>query len=100
MFDSGTAPYLPQDFTLFVLMREKTIDIWKKKLDWVAEQGGMVLVNTHPDYMHFGSGKHGREEYPVNLYEQLLEYIKAKYEGQYWHALPRDVARFWKKMNK
>jgi len=64
-----------------------------------AGSGGMVLVNTHPDYMHFGSGKPGREEYPVKLYGQLLEYIRTRYEGQYWHALPRDVARFWKKMN-
>ena len=39
-------PYtLPQDFTLFVLMKEKNIDIWKKKLDWIVENGGMALLN-------------------------------------------------------
>ena len=33
-------PYtLPQDHLLFVMMKEKTIDIWKKKLDWIAENG-------------------------------------------------------------
>jgi hypothetical protein len=38
-------PYtLPQDFTLFVLMKQKNIDIWKKKLDWIVEQGGMALL--------------------------------------------------------
>ncbi len=72
-----------------------TLDIWKKKLDWVAEQGGMALVNTHPDYMHFDSGKPGREEYPVAFYEQLLEYINARYEGRYWHVLPRDLSCYW-----
>ena len=31
-------PYtLPQDFLLFVLLQEKNIDIWKRKLDWIAE---------------------------------------------------------------
>jgi hypothetical protein len=42
-------PYpLPQDFTLFTVMREKDIDIWKKKLDWIVEKGGMALLITHP----------------------------------------------------
>jgi hypothetical protein len=89
-------PYtLPQDFTLFILMQEQTIDIWKKKSDWIAAHGGMALVNTHPDYMHFAGKKPGMEEYPAEYYVTFLEYIKKNYEGQYWHALPRDVARFW-----
>lgn len=87
-------PYtLPQDFLLFVLMQEKKIDIWKKKLDWIADRGGMALLNTHPDYMNFDKSLH-YEKYSVNYYEDFLEYIKSKYAGQYWHALPRDVARF------
>jgi len=88
-------PYtLPQDFLLFILMEEKNIDIWKKKLDWIADQGGMVLLNVHPDYLNLGEKSH-YEKYPLNYYEELLEYIKSRYEGEYWHALPREVARFW-----
>ena len=45
-------------------MKEKNIDIWKQKLDWIAENGGMALVNAHPDYMNFDGGKLGIEEYP------------------------------------
>jgi hypothetical protein len=90
-------PYtLPQDFSLFILMKEKTIDIWKDKLDWIVENGGMALINTHPDYMNFGGGKLGLEEYPVDYYREFLECVKEKYEGQYWHVLPREMARFWK----
>jgi len=89
-------PYtLPQDSTLFVIMREKTIDIWKRKLDWVAEHGGMVLVNTHPDYMNFTNASHGLGGYPASYYAELLEYIKKRYEFVYWHPLPREMARFW-----
>lgn len=88
-------PYtLPQDFTLFILMKEKTIDIWKKKLDWIAEKGGMALLNTHPDYMNCDSGKLSFEEYPIAYYEEFLKYVQSKYKGQYWHALPRDTARY------
>jgi hypothetical protein len=90
-------PYtMPQDFTLFVMMQERTIDIWKRKLDWIAQHGGMVLVNTHPDYMRFGGGSLSLEEYPAALYQDLLEYIQSEYQGEYWHALPKDVARFWR----
>ncbi len=88
-------PYtLSQDFTLFVLMKEETIDIWKQKLDWIADSGGMALLNTHPDYMNFDKGKLGMEEYSVEFYEEFLGYIKSKYEDQYWHVLPKEVARF------
>lgn len=89
-------PYtLPQDFTLFVLMQEKNIDIWKKKLDWIAENGGMALLNTHPDYMHFDGGKPGIEEYPADYYGELLKYVRKRYERRYWHVLPKEMARYW-----
>ena len=89
-------PYtLPQDHSLFIIMKERTIDIWKQKLDWIAEKGGMVLLNSHPDYMNFCGRKLSIEEYPVKYYEDFLEHINDKYDGQYWHALPKDMARFW-----
>ena len=88
-------PYtLPQDFTLFIILKEKNIDIWKRKLDWIAENGGMALMTTHPDYMSFNGQKLHLEEYSYHLYENFLEYVKSKYEGAYWHALPREVATF------
>lgn len=90
-------PYtLPQDFTLFVLLEEKSIHIWKRKFDWIAQNGGMVLLNTHPDYMNFNRGKPGLEEYPIKYYTEFLEYLNNRYENNYWHAVPRKVAQFWK----
>src|SRR5262249_31825902 len=33
-------PYtLPQDSTLFLLLQETSVDIWKTKLDWIAQRG-------------------------------------------------------------
>jgi hypothetical protein len=89
-------PYtLAQDFTLFVLMKENRIDIWKNKVDWVVEKGGMVHLKTHPDYMNFGDTRVGMQEYPARLYTEILAYVKDRYEGLYWHVLPREVAGFW-----
>ena len=88
-------PYtLPQDFTLFVLMKEEDINIWKEKLDWIVAQGGMALLITHPDYMNFTGRKCCVEEYPVKYYQEFLEYLRENYCSEYWHACPKDVARF------
>ena len=90
-------PYtLPQDHLLYIILKEKNIDIWKKKLDWIVDKGGMALLNSHPDYMNFGDTKMQKEEYPVRLYMEFMEYIKNKYKDQYWQALPKEVADFWK----
>ena len=45
-------PYtMPQDHTLFYVLKEKGINIWKKKAEWIVKNHGMVLVLTHPDYL-------------------------------------------------
>jgi len=88
-------PYtLVQDLNLFQVLREENIDIWKQKVDWIAENGGMVLLNTHPDYMNF-EGERDRDEYPVSRYVEFLRYVHEKYEGSYWAALPREVAKYY-----
>jgi uncharacterized protein len=90
-------PYtLPQDHALFIILREPNVDIWKRKLDWVAENGGMAVLNTHSDYMSFDGTPPGREEYSVRLYMEFLDYVRTRYAGQYWHSLPGDLARFWR----
>ena len=90
-------PYtLAQDHCLFVILRENDNRIWKEKLDWIAAAGGMALLNTHPDYMNFDGTKCSREEYPASYYADLLEYIRTKYSGQFWHPLPQEMARFWR----
>jgi glycosyltransferase involved in cell wall biosynthesis len=86
-------PYtLPQDSTLFKFLGRTTIDVWKKKLDWIAQHGGMALLNLHPDYVDF-SGNRGCE-YPAQRYREFLGYVKARYHGEYWRALPKEMASF------
>ena len=87
-------PYtLAQDFTLLILMKENNIDIWKKKIDWIFEKGGMALINIHPDYINF-SDKRTLEEFPLTLYTDLLNYVKEKYSEIYWNPLPKELAEY------
>ena len=88
-------PYtLPQDFTLFILMQELDISIWQQKLDWIVSHGGMALLNTHPDYMRFGTDKMEDEVYTADLYKEFLEHLRRRYEGLYWHVRPCDLAAY------
>ena len=90
-------PYtLPQDHGLFIILQEKDMGIWKQKIDWIAQNGGMAVLNTHPDYMRFDEGPLDHEEYPISRYIEFLDYVKKQYHDQYWHVLPRDLARFWR----
>jgi len=89
-------PYtLPQDSTLFLILKEKSPEIWLRKLDWVAKHGGMALVNVHPDYISFGGKLRAGGEYPVAYYRSLLEHILSKYPGQYWNPLPGELTRYY-----
>ena len=75
---------LDQDHTLFVLLKERTIEPWIRKCRWLIEQRGLINVIVHPDYM---------DAERLMLYEQFLSFLNEQQGG--WHALPRDVATWW-----
>jgi hypothetical protein len=92
-------PYtLPQDHLLFIVLRERDIGTWRRKIDWIAGKGGMALLNTHPDYMTPSARNGCKEEYPISFYIEFLNYISNRYKGEYWHGLPRETAAVWRAM--
>jgi peptidoglycan/xylan/chitin deacetylase (PgdA/CDA1 family) len=77
---------LPQDHTLFVILRRDE-SAWLEKTAFLREQGGMALLITHPDYML----KHPRLE----AYERFL---RANAEDEtLWRALPSEVSSWWRR---
>ena len=88
-------PYtLVQDSTLFLLLRETSPEIWLRKLDWIAAQGGLSLVNLHPDYVKFPGASPTPGTFPLRYYSDFLETVRSRYGGGYWSPLPREVAHF------
>jgi hypothetical protein len=88
-------PYtLPQDSTLFMLLEEKTGDIWRQKLDWVVSHHGMALINVHPDYLHLKAAVGGSAITVEERYGEWLRYINQTYAQTFWHVLPREMAAF------
>jgi hypothetical protein len=94
-------PYtMPQDFTVFLLFQDHAMKIWFKKLDWIAEHGGMALMNVHPDYMNFQNPQSNGLTYSGDLYKAFLEKVIERYGGQYWNPLPKDLAAWHKEQRQ
>ncbi len=78
---------MPMDHILFELQRGSGPKPWIDKAAFLREQGGMVLLVTHPDYLL--DGEH------LRAYGQFLELQAA--EPDTWRALPHEVASWWRR---
>jgi peptidoglycan/xylan/chitin deacetylase (PgdA/CDA1 family) len=77
---------MPQDHTLFEILREATNRIWEEKACWLIEHHGLVNILVHPDYV--------LTEERLRRYGDLLAFLASQDGG--WHALPREVAGWWR----
>jgi peptidoglycan/xylan/chitin deacetylase (PgdA/CDA1 family) len=80
-------PYtLVQDYTLTSVLSETTPKIWLEKIEFIEKYHGMALVNSHPDYL--------AKKINWDVYREFLNTLKNR-KG-FWHALPREIARWWR----
>jgi peptidoglycan/xylan/chitin deacetylase (PgdA/CDA1 family) len=80
-------PYtLVQDYTLTEVLRETTPRLWLEKADFIRGYGGLVLVNTHPDYL--------KNPITRSVYVQFLAAMRRR--SDFWQALPMEVASWWR----
>ena len=77
---------LAHDFTLFEILREPDIRLWRDKAAWIARHCGLVNVLVHPDY--------ALTPERLRRYDELLGFLAGLDGG--WHALPREVAMWWR----
>jgi len=77
-------PYtLPQDHTLFQILRKKDIEIWKQKFQFLKDNYGLILVNIHPDYL----------DKNYHYIEEFYYWVKENMDSTCWHTLPKNVAK-------
>ncbi len=83
-------PYtMPQDHTLFTLLRERDISVWLRQIEALERSYGLVQCVTHPDPGYLGEPENRRR------YTELLDALATREE--LWRALPRDVAAWWRR---
>ncbi len=81
-------PYtLPQDYTLVNILHAADPTLWLDKTDFLHKYHGMILLNTHPDYL----------KQPENwkVYEHFLKEMSTR-RSTFWHALPYQAANWWR----
>jgi hypothetical protein len=78
-----------QDYTMFNILNDYSIDLWKKQIDLIMEKHGLISFIVHPDYV--GSS---REQ---TVYKALVAYLAdLRREKGIWIAMPGEVDRWWR----
>lgn len=82
-----------QDYTLFHILGDYSIELWKRQVGLIMEQHGLVSFVAHPDYLIL--------KQPRATYVALLEYLsQLRSEGKLWMALPREVDDWWRERSQ
>ena len=96
-FFNGNILELPvtmaQDYSLFHILKDYSIEIWKKQISLIREKHGLMQVIIHPDYI--------RDKAARKVYTELLCYLsELRAGGKTWIALPGEVAAWWRLRSK
>jgi hypothetical protein len=82
-----------QDYTLFNIFNERTIDLWKRQMDLIMEKHGLMSFLVHPDYVIDQDCRY--------IYRMLLEYLVQRCkQDRVWTPLPREVDRWWRQRSQ
>jgi hypothetical protein len=78
-----------QDYSLFNILNEYSIDLWKRQIALIRGKHGLVSFIVHPDYL--------LDPKPRRVYVDLLEYIaNMNARGETWLTTPGEVAAWWR----
>ena len=82
-----------QDYTLFHVLNEHSIDLWRIQLDMILSKNGLASFIVHPDYI--------TEPKTQAVYKDLLAMFgELRKREALWFALPRDVDSWWRARNR
>src|SRR5712691_9668695 len=78
-----------QDYSLFHILKQYSIDHWKRQISQIMEKHGLASFIIHPDYV--------LESRTRDTYKSLLTYlVDLRSKGKIWVALPREVNQWWR----
>ena len=82
-----------QDYTLFHVLNERSLDLWKAQVTQILGKNGLVNFIVHPDYII--------EKDTLSVYEGLLGYLQElRKKRQIWSALPTEIDSWWRARSK
>jgi hypothetical protein len=82
-----------QDYSLFHILGDYSTALWRRQIDRILANHGLVTVLTHPDYL---IDRRARDVYT----ELLTELSRLRDEEGLWVALPSAVDEWWRSRHK
>ena len=84
---------MTQDYTLFHILNDYSIELWKRQTELIMEQHGLISFIVHPDYI-----VESRER---SVYETLLAHlVRLKQEKNIGITTPGEVNRWWRQRSE
>jgi hypothetical protein len=78
-----------QDYTLFHMLNDYSIDLWKRQIGLIMDKNGLISVIVHPDYI--------METREQDVYKALLAYlIQLRKEKSLWITTPGEINHWWR----
>ena len=78
-----------QDYSLFHILGDYSIDLWKQQIELIMQRNGLVSFITHPDYLI--------KKRAQSVYRELLAHLtRLRAENNLWITLPAEVNRWWR----
>jgi hypothetical protein len=78
-----------QDYTLFHVIGDYSTRLWKKQIDCILAEHGLVSFNTHPDYLV--------EQRARDSYTELLRLLaELRDQRHVWVAPPAEIDQWWR----
>lgn len=78
-----------QDYTLFNILNDYSIDLWKQQMGIIMEKHGLMSFIVHPDYIINPQRR--------RIYEALLACLCCmEEESGVWITTPGEVSRWWR----
>jgi hypothetical protein len=78
-----------QDYSLFNILNDYSIDIWKRQTALILERHGLMSFIVHPDYIV--------DARPRATFEALLDHLaQLRDEKNVWTALPAEINQWWR----
>ena len=82
-----------QDYILFHVLNERSIDLWKSQIDLILGKNGLLSFIVHPDYV--------MDHDTLSVYKELLGHLQElRSKAHIWTALPSEIDTWWRARHK
>ena len=80
---------MTQDYSLFNVLKDYSVDLWKKEIEQIMGLHGLMCMIVHPDYII--------SERERRVYEELLQHLQSLRDNdQLWITTPSKVDQWWR----